>query len=88
MEYEHSERARYVTTLVSMWIENDGEHSEKAMEWATKGGVAFFGLMCTKVLNRANVGSAAWHTFLELCPNDFRNDRIHWDEIARNLIGE
>lgn len=87
MEYEHSDRARYVTTLVSMWIENDGNFYFLAQPSA-KYSPEYLGVFLTDVLKSAGHGSAPWHTAQELCPNDFTNNRIHWDEIARNLLAE
>ena len=78
---EFSERARYVTEQVSLWIQNDGDYIEQARERAhdPERLRAFLG----SVIRRAPKGQAAWHVAAELAPNDW--DRVHWDDVAEAL---
>lgn len=78
---EHSERARYVTEQVSLWIQNDGEWNALARGRADDPDRlrAFLG----SVIRRSPQGKAAWHVAQELTPNDW--DRIDWKAVAEEL---
>lgn len=78
---ELSERGRYVTDFVAMWIENDGEYFERARELLIDPD-RFERFLSTR-LRQAQKGTAAWYTAQELAPNDYA--RIDWAEVARRL---
>lgn len=84
---EHSERGRYVTDRVSVWIVNDGDHFDRAQTLlATTPGTEALGTFLSLELRAARKGTAAWHTAQELAPNDYK--RIDWEEVAHQLVGE
>ncbi|MEU7814105.1 hypothetical protein [Pseudonocardia sp. NPDC049154] len=86
-EREHSDRARYVTEQVKLWIANDGEYYEEARGALRRGGVAGMQDYLTGVLRDARHESdAAWHVAQELAPNDY--DRIRWTDVVDELVGE
>ena len=87
MEREHSDRARYVTEQVALWIVNDGDHVDEARANAeAERGGAYRGLeqFCTRVISLARKGEAAWHVGQEMAPNDWA--RIRWDDVANQLL--
>lgn len=88
MEVEHSERARYVTEQVALWIANDGDHIEEARAniLAEPNGLRGFEQYLSRVISLARKGEAAWHVQQELAPNDWA--RIHWDDVAREISEE
>lgn len=79
---EHSDRARYVTDQVALWIVSDGDYYGKAREYAEQGPKALQEY-AERRLRTARPHSAAWHVRQELAPNDY--DRIHWDDVAHQL---
>lgn len=91
---EHSERARYVTEQVKLWVANDGDHYETARKLAGHDAAAraatypllaehLYGVLRATSHPR---GSAAWQLQQELAPNDYA--RIHWADVADQLLGE
>jgi hypothetical protein len=78
---EHSERGRYVTEQVSLWIQNDGDHYYEARDRAHNPERlrAYLG----SVIRRAAEDSAPWYVAQELAPNDW--DRVDWAQIAEDL---
>lgn len=86
-EREHSERARYVTDQVKLWIANDAEHYEEARGALRRGGMAAMAEYVRRTLSAPNHGTAAWHVAQELSPNDV-NRRIHWSDVVDELLGE
>lgn len=87
MEQEHSDRARYVTEQVALWIENDGHHADEARQCAKMDGeYTYLAQYCTRVIKCAARGEAAWHVLQEMAPNDWV--RVHWDEVAASLLAK
>jgi hypothetical protein len=80
---EHSDRARYVTEQVALWLANDGEHVAHATALAVNDldGLRVYVMM---VLRAAPDYSAAWQVRQELAENDF--GRIHWADVAAELL--
>lgn len=78
---EFSERARYVTEQVALWIANDSEYIEGAKERAhdPERLRAYLG----SIIRRMPKGRAAWHVAQELAPNDW--DRIDWKRVAEEI---
>lgn len=94
---EHSERARYVTGQVALWIANDGDWVEGATHLAGREAAAshtnayqaaYPALRdyLVGLLRSAKQGEAVWHVAQELAPNDYA--RIHWADVADALLGE
>ena len=81
---EHSERARYVTEQVSLWIQNDGDCYGHAQDLLATPDV--LGSWLRLVLKTSVEGSAPWYVAQELAPNDY--DRIDWETIAKDLTEE
>lgn len=83
---EHSERGRYVTEQVSVWIENDGELIGEAryrlLAYGVKPGNAFVRYL-EALLRNAPRHSAPWQVAQELSPNDY--DRIDWEAVADRI---
>lgn len=79
---EHSDRGRWVTFQVQLWIENDGANIVKARELA-KQGTQNMAVHLTGLLVTSNPYSAPWQVAQELAPNDY--DRIDWESIAVEL---
>lgn len=80
---EHSDRGRYVTDQVQVWILNDGACIGAARMVAEDGAVAVERHLWTLV-TRAAPHSGAWHTGQELAPND--RGRVDWEGITRALL--
>ena len=86
---EHSERARWVTHLVTVWLENDGDYAENAREivkQATDAGkdpAAELGKSVSALLRIAPHGSAPWQCAQDLAPNDY--NRIRWTDVVESL---
>lgn len=82
---EDSERGRYVTEQVALWIENDGERIEEARAnaEAEPNGLRGFEQYLTRVISLARKGQAAWHVQQELAPNDWA--RIDWAIVAERI---
>lgn len=90
---EHTERARYVTEQVALWLANDGDHAERARTLAQRDASAWAGdfprlaeYVITVLRNPLSEGAAAWHVARELAPNDYA--RIRWADVAHQLVGE
>jgi hypothetical protein len=84
LEMEHSERARYVTDQVSLWIANDSDYVEQARSFIrTEGSVSALGDFLVRVIKSAPQFSAPWQVAQELSANDF--GRIHWQDVADEL---
>jgi hypothetical protein len=81
---EHSDRGRYVTDQVKLWIVNDGEFIGSAR--TASADPAWLEKLLAYLLHTAAEGSAPWHVAQELAPNDYT--RINWAEIAEELRGE
>lgn len=79
---EHSERGEYVTSQVSVWICNDGEHVELARR-ASNRGSAHLKTFLIGVISKGRHSSSPWHVAQELAPNDY--ERVDWDSVARDL---
>lgn len=82
---EHSERAVYVTHQVATWIINDGLYYMTALKMARMGTKALASF-CTRTIEAARHGEAAWHVRQELAPNDYA--RIRWEDVAAELLSE
>lgn len=82
---ERSERGRYVTEQVRLWIVNDSDHYHQAQDAARKGAKELEVLL-RGILRHPVAQSAPWQVSRELAPNDY--NRIHWDEVAEELKGE
>lgn len=85
---EHSDRARYVTEQVSLWIQNDGDHHPFVMrlieQMESNNAVADY--LKSVLKYSPPYGSAPWQVAQELAANDY--DRINWDDVVRNLMGD
>lgn len=81
---EHSDRARWVTHLVTAWIENDSDYANKAREMYQEFDMATFGQYLATTLRRARKYTAPWQCAQELAPNDYQ--RIHWSDVADSLL--
>jgi hypothetical protein len=79
---EHSERGRYVTEQVAVWLENDGEYIAEAREVAEEG-TETLGAWVTTVLADSREYSAPWQVAQELAPNDWA--RIDWAIVAERI---
>jgi hypothetical protein len=82
---EHSERARYVTEQVALWIANDGDYIERARDWA-RSGPLYLQRRLRGVIEAAEEGTPPWHVAQELAPNDF--DRVRWRDVAEEIQEE
>jgi len=80
---EFSDRGRYVTEQVKLWIANDGDYIKSArLELRDKGVVGLAGFLMA-IMSRAAQYSAPWQVAQELAPRDY--GRIHWDEVADEI---
>lgn len=92
---EHSERARYVTTQVALWVANDYE-TYKAALYALNECKDFsdplyllrthITMELRRLTNNYAPGVAGWHVAQELAPNDYA--RINWVAVADEISGE
>ena len=83
---EHSERARWVTEQVALWLANDGEYEPVARRLARQGALSELGTAYAELIRRAPRGSAAWQVAQSLAPDDY--DRIRWSDVAAELLTE
>ena len=84
---EHSDRGRYVTDQVKLWITNDGDHYERVLSFiTTERSMAGMSDYLVRVIRSAPPHSAPWHVAQELAPNDYA--RINWYDVAEELKGE
>lgn len=81
-----SERARYVTEQVKLWVANDSQYYYAAVSVAAREGSQKLAAYLAHHLRTAVVYSAAWQVAQELSPNDY--DRIRWVEVQNELLGE
>lgn len=89
---EHSDRGRYVTEQVSLWIQNDGEFVDDirrrvdvAREIARRDPELLdLAAYLSEIIRHAMPYTAPWQVAQELAPNDY--DRIDWQSIARDLL--
>lgn len=81
-----TERQKYVTEQVAVWIENDGKYVQDAKALAKADDVPALRRYLVKTIRFSRRGEAAWHVSRELAPNDF--DRIRWDLVAASLLVE
>lgn len=95
---EHSDRARYVTEQIGVWIANDGDYYDEALRlaehvkdddspWSESTRLRRFSGYLTETLNRARRGSTAWYVRRDLSDNDLAN-RVDWEEIAADLLSK
>lgn len=82
-EYEHSERGRYVTEQVTLWIENDGKNIESAKKAAKESDAALKECLVW-LIKYSPRSSAAWQVRQELATNDF--DRIDWAAVRASVL--
>lgn len=84
---EHSERAMYVTHLVSVWLANDRAPYE-TVRWMhdEMESNERIGEFVTDILRSSRPNSAAWHTAQDLAPNDY--SRIRWADVVNEVIGD
>ena len=84
MENEFSERGRYVTDQVKLWIANNDNHVEAVQSFIrTEGSVAGMADYLIRVIRSAEPRTAPWHVAQELSANDYA--RINWQDVAREL---
>lgn len=81
---EQSNRGRYVTEQVQIWIENDGDRIEKAKEQARRGDLDRY---LKGEIQFAKSWDAAHHVKQELAWNDLEY-RVDWQAIAASLLSE
>lgn len=79
---EDSERGRYVTEQVAVWIENDGDYIKNARTVAKLGTDALAEFL-REVIQRSRRSSAPWQVSQELAPNDWA--RIDWAQVAQRI---
>lgn len=82
--WEHSDRGRYVTDQVKLWLENDGQVIDSARKVAAVDGLAGFVEYVSTIVRRQ--AGAAWHVRQELAENDY--GRINWAEIYGEITEE
>lgn len=79
---EHSDRAKYVTEQVKLWIANDSDHIEKARQ-ALAVNIKTMAHYLTDSIRYSLRFTAPWHVKQELAPNDY--GRIRWSEVADEI---
>jgi hypothetical protein len=83
---EYSDRGRYVTSQVALWLANDSAHfyiARRTLKVEGLGGLRRYAL---SVLLTGRAYSAPWHVMQELAPNDL--DRVNWEDVAANVKEE
>lgn len=83
---EHSDRARYVTEQVAVWLENDSDHVTAMYQVLTntkEDKVLAFKQRVIDVILSAKPHSAPWQVRQILAPSDY--DRVHWDDVAERV---
>lgn len=84
---EHSERGRYVTDQVKLWLENDGPVLARARKVAAQDGFnSFVEFVTTWIRTATHASTPAWHVREELASNDY--DRVNWLEIYEETSEE
>lgn len=81
---EFSDRAKFVTHYIEVWVVNDGSLYDEARMWAS-GNTRDFAAFMVKTLRNAEIGTPAYLASQELSYNDFTNGRIHWAQIQNCL---
>lgn len=74
------------THSVALWITNDEPYYWEAKKRAEASDIDGLRKYLTKALKEAKEPSAAWYTAQDLSPNDY--DRIDWEAVAGDLVGE
>lgn len=82
---EHSDRAKYVTEQVRIWVENDPKYRDLARHWARQS-VNELAVSLTSVIRNPRVHPDVAHVHDVMSYSDF--DKVHWDEIAASLLLE
>lgn len=87
MRMEHSDRAKWVTEQVALWLANDGEFYDTARKLARQGSLPDMAPAYVELLRRADPRTthAGWLA-AQLAPEDY--DRIHWADVAAELLTE
>jgi hypothetical protein len=80
---EHSDRAKYVTDQVALWITNDSDHIADAQRLAKEGSAHALGNFLITVVRSARPHTAPWHVAQELAANDW--GRVDWHEVLRQV---
>lgn len=84
---EHSERGRYVTDQVKLWLENDGPVLARARKVSAQDGFdGFVEFVTTWIRTAHETSTPAWHVREELAGNDY--DRVNWIEIYKEIAEE
>jgi hypothetical protein len=82
-QMEHSDRGRYVTEQVALWIENDSNYIDGARR-AAHTGTEHLRQYLTLIISGAPAYSAPWQVAQEMAPNDW--DRVDWESIKKDLL--
>lgn len=82
---EHSDRAKWVTNQVALWIANDSDYIGIARGRLTHG-IEVMAEYLTLVIRTGKPYSAPWQVAQELAPSDY--DRIRWDDVADEIREE
>lgn len=82
--WEFSERGRYVTDQVKLWLENDGQVIDSARKVAAVDGLAGFVEYVSSMVRHQS--GAVRHVRQELAENDY--SRINWAEIYSEITEE
>ena len=78
-------RTRYVTDQVLLWITNDSAEIKNA-RWYAEQGAKGLQAYISYVLQKSRQGEAAWRVARELAPNDY--DRVLWVEVQNELLSQ
>lgn len=81
---EHSDRAAYVTHMVTVWLENDGLHADIARKVREVGDLSGLRAYVLHVLDAAPRESAAAGCADDLSKVD-RESRVRWADVAHSL---
>lgn len=80
---EHSDRGRYVTNQVTLWICNDSNYIKAARKAIKHDALPD---LLSSILLTSQPYSAPWQVAQELAPNDY--NRIDWSSVAEDLTTE
>lgn len=83
---DHSDRRRYVTNQVSMWVCNDRNIYFQARQMAAEVSAIDLGSYLIPIIQRARPHSTPWQVAQELAPNDY--NRIDWSSVAEDLTAD
>jgi hypothetical protein len=78
-----SDRERYVTDQVLLWLENDHHHSTQALTAVALGNAPMLRRYLSLVIHMARRGDAAWHVRQELAANNY--DHVDWAALGAAL---